>query len=150
MTHDQQEKRAIAETLFNNTDAYRDIMRLPHHRSTAHPAMTNAERAAQFAPFAALTGYNDLIAESGEQLAQQSRLPFEEAHLLRRRLRQVRAQLVTRPRVKLTYFEGETGESHTVLGRVTALDAVAHTVTLDAQRVFPVANLQAVTLLPTT
>ena len=40
---------------------YDDIINLPHHQSTKHKHMSNYQRAAQFAPFAALTGYGDVI-----------------------------------------------------------------------------------------
>ncbi|MBQ0146592.1 MAG: hypothetical protein KBS51_05705 [Lachnospiraceae bacterium] len=43
---------------------YEDIINLPHHVSTSHPHMTLRDRAAQFAPFAALTGYEDVIEEA--------------------------------------------------------------------------------------
>lgn len=44
---------------------YDDIIDLPHHVSDSHPHMPVADRAAQFAPFAALTGYGDIIDEAG-------------------------------------------------------------------------------------
>lgn len=43
---------------------YEDIVNLPHHVSKKHPQMPMEKRAAQFAPFAALTGYDDLISET--------------------------------------------------------------------------------------
>ena len=50
---------------------YGDILSLPHHRSKTHPPMSRADRAAQFAPFAALTGYGDLIHETVERKARE-------------------------------------------------------------------------------
>ena len=47
-----------------NPDDYRDIIGLPHHTSAKHPRMEAEMRAAQFAPFAALTGYDDVIEET--------------------------------------------------------------------------------------
>ena len=47
-----------------NSDDYRDIIDLPHHTSVKHPRMAAEMRAAQFAPFAALTGYDDVIEET--------------------------------------------------------------------------------------
>lgn len=47
-----------------NPDDYRDIIDLPHHTSAKHPRMEAEMRAAQFAPFAALTGYDDVIEET--------------------------------------------------------------------------------------
>lgn len=44
---------------------YDDIINLPHHVSTKHPQMSLEARSAQFAPFAALTGYKDEVEEAG-------------------------------------------------------------------------------------
>ena len=46
---------------------YEDIIGLPHHVSQRHPHMPVSDRAAQFAPFAALTGYGDVIKETARQ-----------------------------------------------------------------------------------
>ncbi len=46
---------------------YDDIIYLPHHVSKRHPQMSMWNRAAQFAPFAALTGYEDAIQESAKE-----------------------------------------------------------------------------------
>lgn len=46
---------------------YSDIINLPHHVSTKHPQMSMWNRAAQFAPFAALTGYDDAIKETAKE-----------------------------------------------------------------------------------
>lgn len=48
----------------NLTGKYDDILQLPHHVSTKHPPMSLEERSAQFAPFAALTGYEEVIKEA--------------------------------------------------------------------------------------
>lgn len=49
---------------------YGDILGLPHHVSEIHPSMPTADRAAQFAPFAALTGYKEAIEET-ERIAEE-------------------------------------------------------------------------------
>lgn len=46
------------------TDRYEDIIGLPHHISKKHPQMAVSDRAAQFSPFAALTGYSDILKEA--------------------------------------------------------------------------------------
>lgn len=46
------------------TDTYDDIILLPHPVSAAHPRMPLKDRAAQFSPFAALTGFEDYLADS--------------------------------------------------------------------------------------
>ena len=49
------------------TDNYDDIINLPHHVSKRHPQMSMWNRAAQFAPFAALTGYDDAIKDTAQE-----------------------------------------------------------------------------------
>ncbi len=49
---------------YKDEHRYDDIMDLPHHRSVRHPHMLLQDRAAQFAPFAALTGYEEAIEET--------------------------------------------------------------------------------------
>lgn len=48
---------------------YDDIINLPHHVSTKHPQMPMKQRAAQFAPFAALTGHDEAIRRAAEKAA---------------------------------------------------------------------------------
>ena len=48
-------------------DNYDDIINLPHHVSKRHPQMSMWNRAAQFAPFAALTGYEDAIIDTAQE-----------------------------------------------------------------------------------
>lgn len=50
-----------------NEDDYSDIINLPHHVSTRHPQMSMEARAAQFAPFSALTGFEDAIDDTARQ-----------------------------------------------------------------------------------
>lgn len=58
---------------------YDDILDLPHHVSSVHRPMPRADRAAQFAPFAALTGYGEVIGEA--QRRTQARPEQDEARL---------------------------------------------------------------------
>ena len=51
----------------NRTDTYEDIINLPHPVSATHPRMPLKDRAAQFSPFAALTGFEDVLAEQEEE-----------------------------------------------------------------------------------
>ena len=54
----------MSNTVNGNADDYHDIIDLPHHTSSRHPRMAEEMRAAQFAPFAALTGYDEVIEET--------------------------------------------------------------------------------------
>ena len=63
---------------------YDDILYLPHHQSKRHPPMSNLERAAQFSPFAALSGHGEAIAETAEVALEKAeheigRIALEEA-----------------------------------------------------------------------
>lgn len=60
-----------------DTHKYDDIINLPHHRSTVRAHMPLADRAAQFAPFAALTGYNEAIQET-QRLTEERIIQIEE------------------------------------------------------------------------
>lgn len=61
---------------------YDDIIGLPHHVSSGRPRMSRLDRAAQFAPFAALTGYEAVIDETArraeEEILREDTEPFEE------------------------------------------------------------------------
>ena len=61
---------------------YDDIIDLPHHVSAKRPHMSRLDRAAQFAPFAALTGYEDVIDETArraeEEVLRENKEPFED------------------------------------------------------------------------
>lgn len=66
---------------------YDDIMDLPHPSSPRHPRMAKTDRAAQFAPFSALTGYEEAIGESGRLTQGETELQEDERELLDRQLR---------------------------------------------------------------
>ena len=55
---------------------YADIIDLPHHVSKRHPQMSMWNRAAQFAPFAALTGYEDAIKDTAKDFSDQFSSPY--------------------------------------------------------------------------
>ena len=56
--------RKLQKSVSEVQQKYGDILNLPHHVSETHPPMPIADRAAQFAPFAALTGYKEAIEET--------------------------------------------------------------------------------------
>lgn len=65
---------------------YDDILHLPHHRSATHPLMSNLQRAAQFAPFAALTGHEAAVQEAARLTEQRIDLDEEQKLRLNQRL----------------------------------------------------------------
>ena len=72
--------------------AYEDIIQLPHPTSKKHPRMSMAERAAQFSPFAALTGFEAVIRETGRLTDQRVELGESDREELERRLNYLDAQ----------------------------------------------------------
>ena len=86
------------------TTPYDDIIHLPHHVSRNHPQMPLRDRAAQFAPFAALTGYEAAVGETARLTAERRELDPQEAAELNRRLAALIARLPERPEVTIEYF----------------------------------------------
>ena len=66
-------------------DQYDDIINLPHHVSKTRPQMSMLDRAAQFSPFAALTGYDAAIKETGRLTDEKVNLSEEEKEALDRK-----------------------------------------------------------------
>lgn len=65
---------------------YEDIVNLPHPESKRHPRMSMANRAAQFAPFAALTGHDEAIAETARQTSAHTEVSADQLQELSRKL----------------------------------------------------------------
>lgn len=107
--------------------AYEDIIRLPHPTSKKHPRMSMAERAAQFSPFAALTGFGGVIQETGRLTDRRVELGESDREELERRLNYLDAQ-EGHPMVKVTYFlpdeKKEGGAYVTVQGKLKRIDSV--------------------------
>lgn len=80
---------------------YDDIIHLPHHVSDYHPQMPMSHRAAQFAPFAALSGHEDAIAETARQTENMKELSEEEITRLSWKLH---AAIEKKMEVKIRYF----------------------------------------------
>lgn len=85
---------------------YADIIDLPHHQSSTRQHMSLYDRAAQFAPFAELTGYDDMIVEEGRLTDQQLTLPEHEIDALNQKIQMLEEQLSIghHPRIIVTYF----------------------------------------------
>lgn len=100
--------------------------------------MTNAERAAQFAPFAALAGYESAIQETARLTDEQPELTDDEKQLLNYKLQIVLENLSREPEVRITYFCPDArkagGRYVTVNGRVTAVDEYSRRITLTDKR----------------
>ena len=83
---------------------YDDIVNLPHHVSTVHAHMSLHDRAAQFLPFAALTGYEDAIRETGRLTQERITLSESEIEILNERLHILAEEVSNHPKICITYF----------------------------------------------
>lgn len=83
---------------------YDDLLHLPHHVSKTHKPMSMEDRAAQFSPFAALTGYGAAVSEAGRLTDDAVELDENELAVLDRQLRALAQQVGQRPQVRITYF----------------------------------------------
>ena len=87
------------------SSAYDDLLNLPHHTSAVQPAMPMQNRAAQFAPFAALVGYDALIRETARLTDQKVDLDESVKAELNEKLRLLLELLPQQPEVTITYFQ---------------------------------------------
>lgn len=124
---------------------YDDIIRLPHHVSDRHPQMPSLDRAAQFSPFAALTGYDTAIKET-ERLTEEWNEPDENRkEMLDEQLQMIREHLSSKPEITFTYFkpdEKKSGGAYlTVTGKVKKINEYGHKIIMEDGTVLPVENL---------
>ena len=73
---------------------YKDILYLEHHTSLNHPRMSNMNRAAQFSPFAALTGYEDKVKETARYTENEIYLDEEKKEIIRNKLNIIEEKLM--------------------------------------------------------
>ena len=124
---------------------YDDIIALPHPEPRTHPRMSLHDRAAQFSPFAALTGHSAAIAETGRLT--DSRITLDESEMARvdAALQRLRELLPQAPAVSITYFvpdERKAGGSYqTITGEVKRIDTVSGMILLTDQRVIPIPDI---------
>ena len=123
------------------THQYDDIIHLPHHVSPRRPGMPIYDRAAQFSPFAALTGYEDVIAETGRLTDVSTELTESSKQQLNEKLNILEENSHVQPPVTVTYFEPDrvkTGGSYlTVTGHVKRVDTYEQVLRLTDGREIP-------------
>ena len=104
---------------------YEDIIGLPRPVSRRHPPMARQERAAQFAPFAALAGHGAILREAARQTENRPALSEDAQTTLDARMRLLAGRLEVHPTVNATYFLPDEkkagGACVTVSGQVLRL-----------------------------
>ena len=86
------------------TSRYDDIINLPHHVSPTRKRMSMHDRAAQFAPFAALVGYDDAVAETARLTESRPELDEQEQRVINERLAFIADHIKEYPKVRIKYF----------------------------------------------
>lgn len=109
---------------------YDDIINLPHHQSTKRPHMTLHNRAAQFAPFAALTGYAEEVAETARLTDKKIFLADNEISKLNEQLQYIAANLNMQWEIVITHFvpdqRKDGGAYVDKIGIIKKIDDIEH------------------------
>ena len=111
-----------------------ELLEMERPVSARHAPMRRCDRAAQFAPFAALSGFDETVQEAGRLTQAQIELAENEREALNDALVRLAARLPEQPEVRLTYFQPDAKKSggiyRTILTRVRRLDANAQVLVL--------------------
>ena len=114
---------------------YDDIINLPHHVSRKHPQMSIHDRAAQFAPFAALTGHGEAIAETARLTDRKIELDDYERLKLDEKLLILQEHIMEMPEISVTYFcpdeKKEGGKYVTVTKALRKINVVDRTLLME-------------------
>ena len=114
-----------------NIHDYSDIINLPYKKSKKYKHMSQKDRAAQFAPFAALTGHKQLIHETQRITEEKREIDENKQQILNQKLNYF---IETKEKVKITYFKKDArkagGDYLTTIQRIKKIDSIYKTITL--------------------
>lgn len=115
-------------------DNYEDIINLPYNGSKRQKKMTLYERSAQFAPFSALTGYEEQVKETGRLTDKKIEIDEGLQSLLNAKLNIIEDNIKSKPLINITHFvkdnKKDGGKYITTTGNVKRIDNVEHTIKL--------------------
>ncbi|MEE8835631.1 MAG: hypothetical protein SOH80_01430 [Eubacteriales bacterium] len=122
---------------------YGDIIHLPPHRSKVHPPLSAESRAAQFAPFAALTGLDDEIDETARYTEEQAALDENRQEELNFALQRLEHR--QNPAAEITWFvpdeRKEGGSYQTVSGRIRRIDGFRRVIVMEDGTEIPAGDI---------
>lgn len=127
---------------------YEDIVNLPPHISKRHPQPSMMDRAARFAPFAAITGYEEMVLE--EARVTEKRIDLDEGALalLNEKLNMIQEFLDEEPEVTITYFEPDKKKSGgayvNITGIVKRIDEYEHFVIMTDGKKIRIEDIYAI------
>ena len=129
---------------------YSDIIDHPHYRSKTRPPMSMLARAAQFAPFAALSGYEESVCEAERLTDHRIELDESEIALLNDKLQYLYMTKHDHPQVTITYFVPDPskggGAYETITGTVKNIDSVFCYVVMDDGTLVTIKDIYAIDL----
>ncbi len=132
----------MRENTIHDERRYDGILDLPHHPSEKHPRMSVTERAAQFPPFAALSGYGVVIAETGRLTEDRIELTDGQKEEINRRLYEL---LNSGDAAAITYFEPDSkkdgGQYVTVAGIIKQVDMLEGILILEDKSRIPIREI---------
>ena len=127
---------------------YSDMLDMPHHVSSRHPQMPMEKRAAQFSPFAALTGYGDAVEEAARLTDQKAELTDEILDGVNLKLNILSDHLQEKPVIHVTYFQKDTrkegGRYITVTDTIRKIDKFHKVILMDNGTEVPVEEISAI------
>ena len=127
---------------------YEDIVNLPPHISKRHPQPTMMDRAARFAPFAAITGYEEMVLEEARVTEERVDLDEGALSLLNEKLNMIQEFLDEEPEVTITYFEPDKKKSGgayvNITGIVKRIDEYEHFVIMTDGKKIRIEDIYAI------
>ena len=124
---------------------YDDMLFLPHPDPKTHPRMSPQDRAAQFSPFAALTGHSAVLREAARQTQERLQLDEYQEDALSRKLSLLLEHLEEEPEVQLSYFKEDArkagGEYVEREGRVKKIDLYGRVLVMEDGTKVPLDDL---------
>ncbi len=132
----------------NDPHRYDDIIGLPHFTSPTHPRMPLENRAAQFAPFAALVGYDAAVKETARLTDKRMELDEDEKLIISEKLQLIQDHIKERTEAVFTYFqpdEKKSGGAYAVLaGQVKKVDEYERVIVMVSGEVIPIDEVIAI------
>lgn len=127
---------------------YQDIINLPHHQSAGRAHMSLHDRAAQFAPFAALRGYDDEISETARLTDRQLELNDEHIESINQQIHLIIENIKSVPMAKITYFvpddKKEGGKYITIEANIRRIDEVQKQIILVTGESIEISKLSSI------
>lgn len=127
---------------------YEDIVNLPRHISKVHPQATMADRAARFSPFAAISGYEDMVKEAARVTEERIDITDATKELLNEKLNMIIEFLDEEPGVTITYFEPDKkkdgGAYISITGTVKRIDEYERIVLMSDDKKIRIEEIYAI------